>query len=221
MSGAIFMQRRHAPAWGRAAHVGARAQLAVALALSILCHVLAIGLLRMSLTEKSAEYRPGPTLTVTVMTLPSMGAGPSAHDVRASSGQGSAGARSRKLPATANPTSSGSGTARGEPQPQAGQDAANDSAAFAEDVLPALDLGDALRRRAVRDVLASEIRDPREAAASPRPLSMQEQLGREIEQAALPSCTAPDATREVPIPLGGLFRLPLWAYAAIAGKCVP
>jgi hypothetical protein len=44
-------------------------------------------------------------------------------------------------------------------------------------------------------------------------------LARNIADASIPDCARPDALRRMPVRLGGLFDLPLLAYAALKGLC--
>lgn len=46
-----------------------------------------------------------------------------------------------------------------------------------------------------------------------------QKIDRAFEAAEVPDCLHPDATRHVPIRLGGILNLPSWAYAAATGKC--
>lgn len=48
---------------------------------------------------------------------------------------------------------------------------------------------------------------------------VRQKIDRAFEAAEVPDCLQADATKHVPIRLGGLLNLPSWAYAAATGKC--
>jgi len=57
------------------------------------------------------------------------------------------------------------------------------------------------------------------SANGPLEKGARQKIDRAFAAAEAPDCLHPDATRHVPVRLGGLLGLPGWAYAAATGKC--